>query len=183
MEVLISPIKEKEILDSCLDAGGLVALYQAIFQEPPYFESFTDEEVRGYFYEYLELGHLFVARTEGSLVGFSAMQPLASVPEVRSLLDGRAGLNVDKSHYFADLGVKDEFRKFGYGRKLTEICLANVAKGESMFIRTSINNIPSLALYGSLGFSRMTDVNQEVEQRRVDGTLQKDTRVLLVLHK
>lgn len=182
-EVLISQIRHGEVLDSCLDTGGLVALYQAVFREAPYFESFTSEEVKGFFYEYLELGRLFIAKARDSVVGFSAMQPLVSVPEVRTLLDRHVGPNVANSHYFADLGVRYDFRGLGYGRKLTEICLGEIASGETMFVRTSINNVPSLSLYRSLGFTRLADIHQEVEQTRVDGTVQKDTRVLLVFQK
>lgn len=178
-EALISQVKHQAELKRFLGRGGLVPLYKNIFSEPPYSEKFNDEEVKGYFTQYFERGCVFVAKIKAELVGFSVMLPLREVPDVRVLIEGRSEFNIDTSQYLAELGVGNEYRGLGYGRRLAQACLANTDQGQSVFLLTTETNNPALSLYGSLGFSIVKGVQHEVERERIDGSIQKDTRVLL----
>lgn len=175
MEYVIEQITNTETLQKALTVDGLSKLYQEIFSQAPYFEKFNDEEVGKFFREYVRDGLLFLARYGKQVVGFGAALPLSSVPQISKL----TGLDPNYTWYMADLGVREEYRRFGIARKLVENRINNIPKNNSIIMRTSVNNIPSQSLYLSLGFKKIEGIMQEVIQQRIDGSIQKDQRIFL----
>lgn len=166
-------------LESALDKGGLTSLYKDIFAESPYFESFTDEEVKNIFGEYVRDGMLFLAKSDnGEIIGFGAAVPMISVPAVAR----DAGIqpkDADRTWYMADLGVKNEMRYRGIGKNLVLSRLERL-RGLTVVMRTSIYNIASQSLYRSLGFQVIPDVSQTVEGPRTNANVPtKDERLFM----
>ncbi len=167
-------------LESALREGGLTNLYKDMFREAPYFESFTDEAVEGYFEEYRRDGILIVAKCQGAVVGFSAAVPLETVPNIAAIL-GVPSQARQRRWYIADLGVQENVRKKGIGTKLTIDTMRRVqAMGAvTVDLRTSVNNIRALSVYRQLGFIPMTGVTEEVTGLRTSGAVESDTRMFL----
>lgn len=160
-------------------SDGLIKLYQDIFSQAPYFESFTDEKVVEIFSEYLRSGILFVARDGSSVLGFGAAVPISTVSDIESLLSDN-GIDPLTSWYMADLGVKEETRRNGLGRKLVQKRIDSMPPNTTTVVmRTSVDNFRSQALYKSLGFTEMKDVHQDVGQERVGGQTAYDRRLFL----
>jgi ribosomal protein S18 acetylase RimI-like enzyme len=167
----------EKMMDALFD-GNLSFLYQNIFSKPPYFEKFSDEEVVEIFTEYVSDGLLFLTKNKSEVVGFGAALPITSVPELSVILES-AGTDTTNGWYMADLGVKEEYRRKGIARKLVKSRLNAMPKISKVFIRTSVNNIASRALYRSFGFELVPNAFQEVTQQRIDESIQTDKRLFL----
>ncbi|KKQ34277.1 MAG: hypothetical protein US51_C0045G0005, partial [Microgenomates group bacterium GW2011_GWA2_37_6] len=121
-------------------SDGLIKLYQDIFSQAPYFESFTNEQVIKIFSEYVKSGILFIARDGSSVIGFGAAVPISTVNDIESLLSDN---NIDPatSWYMADLGVKEELRRNGLGKKLVQKRISFVPPDTTTIVmRTSVDN-------------------------------------------
>jgi diaminopimelate epimerase/ribosomal protein S18 acetylase RimI-like enzyme len=165
-------------VDTLLTTGGLSSLYRNIFSKAPYFESFTDNEIRGYFLEYATQGLFYVARVENRAIGFGAALPLWRQPEVSEILKER-GVNLASGWYMADLGVDNDYRRNGIARTLVMLRMSKMNKGSTVVMRTSVNNKESQALYGDLGFTPIEGAYQNVRQMRTDGSTVEDMRLFL----
>lgn len=178
----IRQITDLDSLLSLLSSGGLSSLYQDIFGKAPYFEKFTDEDVRAIFEEYIQKGLLFIACEEDSAKGFGAALPMNMVPEIEDILN-EANVDTLGSWYMADLGVNEELRHQGVGKRLVQSRINAIPDGALIVMRTSIDNVASQTLYRSLGFTQAEGAYQEVEQARVDGTKTTDKRLFLMRQK
>jgi len=178
--VELEQVTNPKDLKSALGKGGLTSLYKDIFREAPYFESFTDEEVNGFFEEYRRDGILLLAGTRDGVIGFGATVPLETVPDIAQII-GIGSEERENRCYIADLGIKKEFRRRGIGKKLTMDTMTRIqALGvKEVVLRTSINNIVALSLYRQLGFSPIPGVIQEVTGDRISGAPETDTRIFL----
>jgi diaminopimelate epimerase/ribosomal protein S18 acetylase RimI-like enzyme len=176
--IVTEQINTVEKLRETLSNGNLSFLYQDIFSKPPYFEKFGDKEIEEIFAEYVTDGLLFLTKNKSEVIGFGAALPIESVPELSKILQD-AGRDTTDGWYMADLGVKEEYRRKGIARKLVKSRLDVIPKGSKIFIRTSINNIASQALYRSLGFKLVPNASQEVTDQRIDGSVQTDKRIFL----
>lgn len=165
-------------VDTLLTTGRLSSLYRNIFSKAPYFESFTDSEIRGYFLEYATQGLFYVARVENRVIGFGAALPLWRQPEVSEILKER-GVNPASGWYMADLGVDNDYRRNGIARTLVMLRMSKMNKGSTVIMRTSVNNKESQALYRELGFTPVEGAYQNVRQMRTDGSTVEDTRLFL----
>ena len=176
-DFVIEQIKNKERLEEAF-SRNLVNLYRQIFSQPPYEEEFSENEVKSFFYDYLNQGILFLARDLNSVIGFGAALPLENDSEIAEIA---RVYNIDpvNTWYMADLGVNEEYRKLGMGTKLVEARLKNFSKGSTVLMRTSENNKDSQNIYRELGFSIVPDMIQKVERQRTDGTIKKDRRIFM----
>lgn len=175
--VVVEKIDSPEKLDEALSSGNLAALYEEIFSQAPYFESFTDSDVAGFFTDYLTNGLLFLARDGRNVIGFGAAIPLANDQGVAATFE-RNGLDTTNVWYMADLGVNEAYRRRGIGRQLVQSRL-DALNGNLVVMRTSENNFISQSLYKSLGFQEMPGVEQYVEVPRVNEQPTKDRRIFL----
>jgi len=178
--VVIERVLNQAQLDRTM-REGLRELYKEIFSQPPYCEKFTDEDVELIFSEYLERGILFVGRNKESVVGFGAALPLNQVPAIEDMA-AEFNLNAKNAWYMADLGVAENYRRFGLGKKLVTARLEAIQTkgGKMVLMRTSANNIASQSLYQGLGFLRVDGMIQEVSQRRVTGETETDKRIFMI---
>lgn len=175
----ITQIKTAEHLERSFN-NGLIPLYQETFAAAPYFEKFSDEEVRSFFKQYQQEGLLYLAWSSNRVIGFGAMLPVANAlpDEIITQLEN-AGLNRNYSWYCADLGVDKSFRNKGIGTKLVQTRL-DAIKGKTAVMRTSVDNNISQSIYRSLGFQQIPELIQTVEGRRQDGSIKPDTRIFFM---
>lgn len=178
LSYVVEAITSKQQLEDAF-SKGLIPLYQETFAAYPYFESFSDEEVKSFFQEYLEKGLLYLAKNQDGVIGFGAALPLSEVPAVGEIFKDQ-DLDLTNAWYMADLGVKADLWKNGIGKSLVQARLNAIPKGGTIIMRTSEKNIPSQSLYTGLEFEQVEDLYEEVEQKRVDGSVQKDKRIFLV---
>jgi len=166
-------------LKKFLEEGNLVELYKRLFSKEPYFEQFSDEEVVGYFNDYVRNGLLFLAQDGKKTVGFGAAVPLSKEIALADL-GKQFGIDPESTWYMADLGVDDEkFQRVGMAKQLVEARLNAMPKGTTALMRTSVDNIASLSLYHGLGFTEISGMIQEVEKERTDNEVKKDKRIFL----
>lgn len=170
----VERVLDQPALDTVLTDGGLNALYQNIFSQPPYYEKFTDTEVATLLSQYVSRGLLFVAKGADSIIGFGAALPLSEVPDVAAIVNS-VGIS-ENGWYMADLGVADAARQRGIGTRMVEVRLAALA-GQQIVMRTSENNLISQSLYRKLGFTRIPDIFQEISGIRTDGAVKMDKRI------
>ncbi|KKS41420.1 MAG: hypothetical protein UV61_C0008G0106 [Candidatus Gottesmanbacteria bacterium GW2011_GWB1_43_11] len=177
---VVEQVTHPKDLESALGKGGLTSLYKDIFAEAPYFESFTDAAVNGFFEDYRRDGILLLASNRDGVIGFGAAVPLKSVPDIAEKM-GIPPEYRGNRWYIADLGVKREFRRRDIGKKLTTDTIRGIQAlgGKVVDLRTSVNNVIALSLYRQLGFMPIPGVTQEVTGERISGVPKTDTRMFL----
>ena len=177
---MVEQVTHPKDLESALGKGGLTSLYKDIFAEAPYFESFTDAAVNGFFEDYRRDGILLLASNRDGVIGFGAAVPLKSVPDIAEKM-GIPPEYRGNRWYIADLGVKREFRRRDIGKKLTTDTIRGIQAlgGKVVDLRTSVNNVIALSLYRQLGFMPIPGVTQEVTGERISGVPKTDTRMFL----
>lgn len=163
-------INNNEELLSAFDRG-LISLYQDVFADYPYFESFEEPEVVKTFEDYLAgNGLVFVLPENNRVIGFSVGTYLENCSP---------GL-----FYVAELGIDANYRQKGFGTLLTEALIDQAQttyKGLVAFlIRTTSINEPAINLYTKLGFTQIPSLCQEVVQTRQDGQTLSDMRIFLI---
>lgn len=172
----IQRISDINRLEQELTDNGLAGLYRDAFGKAPYYEQFSDSEIRDIFSAYLERGVLIIARgNDGVVSGFAAGLPLDEEPEVAEKTRPFLGSAINP-WYFADLGVQKNLRRRSMGQTITNRLLTQM-QSDCVVVRTSENNLISQALFRKVGFQPMTGVFQEVEQKRIDGTTRTDRRI------
>jgi GNAT superfamily N-acetyltransferase len=168
-------------VDGELWSAAFAGAYQEIWSEPPYNERFSSEEASAILARALRIADqitLLAVRDSGVVVGFGMAFPVASkadvVREIRGLLP------IDRTFYFAELGVMEQWRKSGLGRQLIELRLGLIDRSryDHVIMRTSALKNATYDLYKGLGFED-TGVYMEVPARRNDGSLRTDRRLFM----
>ena len=175
-------------------AQGLTALYQNIFSEPPYFEVFSDEEVRETLTEYLGEGILLLKYLEREVVGFGAVLPFVKsslcdmevvdedgTPMIlsRVFLEEKYGFNAECTWYVSDIGVKQCLRGQGFGTEILSMLITSLPPKTAILLRTSKVNKATQNFYRSRFSFDLMNITTDVAQLRQDGTIQADKRVIM----
>ncbi|MGZ9097072.1 MAG: hypothetical protein ACXW30_02100 [Micavibrio sp.] len=169
---------------ACLNkaAGdGLLSLYQQIFAEPPYHESFTENEVFKSFTDTLKAGGLIFTvslKDEFNKVsGFVSSLPLAAKKSVADHVGDI--LEVGKTAYFAEDGIAKELRRNGISGVMKRLLLESnrLAGYEQVLLRTSIESYPQISAVTKAGGRVIANVFQQVASPKQGGTVALDTRV------
>lgn len=175
---IIESLNSKTFTDS-LTRNNIIQLYKDIFKEEPYFESFTDGEVAGYFEEYIEKGIVLIARNKQGIVGFSAVLPLNTQQEISDLAN-QFGINSGNCQYVAELGVKKDSRRKQIGQGLIEELLLLLPNNVEALLRTAKANKSAISLYKKLGFSQVQGMEEVVKQNRIEGEKLEDQRIFMI---
>ena len=174
-QVTIQQLDSQEKVNLAFEKG-LVNLYQDIFSEEPYFEDFSDQEIKIIFTDYLNQGGLVFTATENDqIVGFSAAIPIKKSSIVN--VDGIKSLP-NNTWYMADLGVAKPIRRQGLAEDLVRSRLRAIPENSYVVMRTAKNNIASQSLYEKLGF-QLLDFTQNVAQERIGDQAEEDQRIFM----
>jgi histidine racemase len=173
--------RNQQDIDALLDKG-LIELYQRAFSKPPYEESFTRDEVRDTFREYVdEGGDVFVACDEitGVPVAFYATTPL-SLAFLKAT--GLEKHSLGNSSYHADEGVEESYRKKGISSTLMSLALENdrIRRRSHALLRTSIQNYTQIHSFAGKNLRHISDVFQDAVSTRTDGSVKTDRRAFYV---
>lgn len=159
-----------------------IALYR-VFEEPPYEEFYTEEELVNEYEKLSELGYVFGYYLDQKCVGLitfycSANENGVVNPEHPVHYD-----NPEKVVYLSDMTVLKECRCKGIGRELMEFALdtCKSAGFEKVYMRTlQKEQSMSYRLAVRLGFSVLENVEQSVVQERINSERDKqDMRIFL----
>ncbi|MEA3355563.1 MAG: GNAT family N-acetyltransferase [Patescibacteria group bacterium] len=174
-QVTIQQLDNQEKLNLAFEKG-FVSLYQDVFSEEPYFEYFSDQEVKSIFTDYLNQGGLIFTATENDqIVGFGAAIPIKKSSLVN--VDGIKSLP-DNTWYMAELGVKKSIRRQGLAKDLIQSRFKAMPKNSYVVMRTTKDNPASRSLYKKLGF-QLLNLTQDVAQKRTGDQAEKDQRIFM----
>lgn len=158
--------------------NGLGALYQRVFAEPPYNESFQEKEAEDIFHAYLQQGgKIFVTINDlGRPVAFVASVPLQADFSVAAAAGGF--VNPEQTAYFAEDGVENNLRQMGLSAQLKQMLIAacKADRLETLILRTSIYNYKQISAVNKAGGSVISGLFQQVTSTRSDGTMGQDAR-------
>ena len=159
-----------------------IDLYR-VFEEPPYEEFFSEEELKEEYNRLSTLGHVVGYYVDGKCVGMTAFYKAANE-------EGRA----DPEHpiyyehygnvaYFSDVTVLKEYRCKGIGSILMEYAI-DTCRNEGcniMYMRTlQAGQSMSYGIAIKHGFKVLENVTQNVVQARVnDERVKEDKRIFL----
>lgn len=157
---------------------GLIDLYKSVFSEPPYEESFDDEQVTHIFETLFLQGMVLLAREHtDAVIGFCASLPLVLEREI-ALLAADFDIQVEKAWYFAELGVALTHRRKGIAQQLVLSLIENTPS-PTLVMRTASENIASQQVNAGVGFQVIPGMEQTVVQERTNGTVAEDIRIFL----
>jgi histidine racemase len=155
-------ISDLDSLDTAT-LGSAVMTYQQAFEQPPYCESFTDDEATGALRSILEKeGDVVLGKIGG---------------EVVSLAGGYT--RPDGVYFIEELAVRPSLQSAGLGRKTLRVLLGTeqAVAAERLEIRTNVEN-KAVSLYESESFEQEAGT-VVVAQNRQDGRIGSDERVYL----
>lgn len=146
-----------------------------VFEEFPFFESWKPGAIREEFDMFMKEGEIFGYYLEQKCVGIVTLIPHK---------DGKypvAFKDSEKVMYLSDIAVLPEYRRKGIAGHLFHhvIVHSKVLGYDKIYLRTNKVNSMSYGIAVKCGFTVMEGIEQEVEMARVDGTIQKDTRIFL----
>lgn len=166
---------------SCILTKGLREAYEDAFNRFPYNETFQPGEIDTMFYEYFHNGYIFVVSREEQIIAFSSAVPIVCVPDIASILIGQKGVS-ESSWYLPDVGVRHAYEGKGIVKTLMKKTL-EILPQTSVTLRTSEDNIRAQGLYSSLGFITMPELRQEIPRPRMNGRVESDRRLFMLLRR
>lgn len=169
---------------SLADFNGFKTVYREAFGGEPYFEQYTDDEIREIWDEHMALGRIILAKdpeAHGKVIGFGCSLPLHHAPQnVQDFLVGcmeeglvPADFTLNNVWYMSELGVLEAYRGHGIayklvGARLTDVDHASLAVqihgGKYYYVMRTAADKPSNSrhLYEQLGavpIDRVHDVS------------------------
>ena len=169
---------------------GFIRTYQEAFGGPPYFETYSDEEVtEEVWLPHVKHGIVVLAFDNDHVVGFGCAMPASKSPaEVVEFLIRHQGAasslpdDIDHMWYMSELGVATSHRRRGIGYSLVKHRLAMIdQRGDTHYVfRTAADGSNSIHLYRKIGAVELADL-QDVsvsDQVKLNGS-QSTERVYL----
>lgn len=169
--------------------AGFVRAYQEAFGGPPYFETYSSEEVmEDVWLPHAKDGITVLALEDDHVVGFGCAMPVLNSPtEVKDFLmrhqeTDSLPINLSHAWYMSELGVVASRRQRGIGYALVKHRLSAIGyRGGSHYVfRTAADGSNSIHLYRKIGAIEIADL-QDVsisDQVQVNGS-QSTTRIYL----
>ncbi len=165
---------------SSSDYSGFMEVYREAFGGEPYFETYTDDEIRAIWDEHVSNGRIILAWDEedlGRVVGFGCSLPLHHAHhDVQEFLAGciddgllPEDFSFDNSWYMSELGVLEAYRNRGIAYELVRNRLLDVSHIRAKYyIMRTAHDKPSNSrhLYEQLGgqpVSRLHDVSDTAQ--------------------
>ena len=140
-----------------------IKIYKDIFSKAPYFEIFTDEEVKEvYRLSLLDSTISLLAIKDNQIIGFALGIQLSIHNDEKFKNLVSEYFNLDKVLYNAELGVLPEYRGLGIGSELVDkrVLFAKEMGYETICMRTKKEGSMSISLYQKLGFKILEGVEE-----------------------
>ena len=146
-----------------------------VFEDYPFFESWSATELEEEFN---------MQRLNGEIFGYYIGRKCVGMISILPYRKGKHPVNFKNSKkviYLSDIAVIHEYRGRGIASELLEYVLyhTKVLGYKTIYLRTNkdISMVYQIAV--KHGFTLMKGVEQDVERIRIDGIVQKDTRIFL----
>lgn len=147
-----------------------------VFESFPFFESWSADEVKAEYNSFQNGGYIFgYYANNGECAGILTMKPYEPGKHPVSYPDNA------KVMYLSDVATLFEYRKQGIGTHLFEHALRHmeVLGYDYIYLRTNEKNSMSYGIAKKCGFDQLFDIIEEVERKRIDGTVEKDSRIFM----
>lgn len=147
-----------------------------VFESFPFFEKWSQEDLINEYESFKNGGIIFGYYTEdGTCAAILTMKPYE--PGKHPVEYG----GEDKVMYLSDVATLFEYRKQGIGTHLFKHAIRHckVLGYDYIYLRTNEKNSMSYGIAKKCGFKRIYSVIQEVEKKRMDGTVAKDARIFM----
>ena len=146
-----------------------------VFEDYPFFESWSATDLEEEFNMQSTNGEIFGYYVDRKCVGLISILPYVKGKHPVNFKNGK------KVAYLSDVAVLPEYRGKGIASKLFDYIIAHtkVLGFEKIYLRTNKGISMVFGIAVKHGFTVMKGVEQDVERIRVDGIIQKDTRIFL----
>lgn len=143
-----------------IDRDGFIRAYQEAFGGPPYFETYSTEEVmEEVWLPHVKDGIIVLALDDECVVGFGCAMPVLKLPpKVKEFLmlhqgEGSFPVDLDRAWYMSELGVVTSHRQRGIGYSLVKHRLLTIDhRGDTHYVfRTAAEGSNSIHLYRKIG--------------------------------
>ncbi len=166
---------------------GLIRLYKDVFGGAPYFEKFSEAEVRDCFQEFLKRqGQIFLAvnPADDKPVAFIVSVPLRNEFNMAAFAK-RNGIGVRNAAYLAEDGVDASFRRGGLSARMKALLLetCKMEGFSKVLVRTSAQNYPQISAINKAGGRVVRGVLQNVDRTRLDGTTTNDVNAFYIFDR
>ena len=147
-----------------------------VFESFPFFESWSEEEIKEE-YEFF--------KNDGIIFGyFTDDGECASILTMNPYQPGKHPVKYPtdtKVMYLSDVATRFEYRRRGIGTHLFEHAIRHleVLGYDYIYLRTNEKNSMSYDIAKRCGFIQLFDIIEEVERKRTDGTVTKDARIFM----
>lgn len=139
---------------------GFIDVYKEAFGGPPYFETYTDEDVLNKVWSpHLAKGIIVLALESEKVVGLGCAKPVSEAPPEDQIHfrtcreDGSLPGNIDTLWYMSELAVLTSYRRQGIGCQLIAQRLESILAlgGDRYSLRTASQGSNSVRTYISIG--------------------------------
>lgn len=136
----------------------------SVFSEAPYFEKYTDEEIKEIFTEYLENGNVYGAYFEENCVGLVALERGAKE-------EHPVKFENENVMYLADVAVLANCRNKRIGSQLMLYGVMQAKKMgfDKLYMRTLKKGSMSIQIARRIGFTDIQGIIQSVDRERTNG--------------
>jgi len=164
---------------------GFVHAYQEAFSGPPYFETYSFQQVlEEVWYPHIRDGIVVLALDGEQVIGFGCAMPvLKSPPEIKEYLalhQGEGGFptELNRAWYMSELGVVESHRRHGVGYALVKHRLHRIVqRGDTHYVfRTAAEGSNSIHLYRKLGAIELADLQDVAASDQVQVNGSKSTQ-------
>ena len=163
--------------------NDLAELYKNIFSEPPYNENFDKETLFNDFKKQAEINTIILLEIEDRVKGFILLEHGEGSHVLTKSITKRLkyiNFDISRSIYIADIGVSKDIRGKGLGKLLMNYVIDNYGPYQPLYLRTGkYKNDKTIGFYKKLGFTS-TDIEEAVENLRIDGNIYSDTRFYMI---
>jgi hypothetical protein len=165
---------------------GLLSLYCDVFAEAPYFETFSPDEVFGFFMNAVQQGGLVLTardpQNDRRIGAFVSSIPLRAKESIATHVSPI--LDTARTAYFAEDGVAAPLRRRGISGVMKKLLIeCNALSGfDNVLLRTSIDSYPQISAVTKAGGRVMSGVFQDVASPRQGGEIALDRRVFFLFN-
>lgn len=192
MRIRFGPVHRMH--QSTLDVNGFIKVYREAFGGEPYFEEYTDDEIRAIWDEHLADGRIILAKDEedaGRVVGLGCSLPLHHAHEdvqeflASCMAEGLlpADFTFQNAWYMSELGVLAAYRNQNIAYELVRHRLLDVSHmGAKYYIMRTAADKPSNSrhLYERLGGKPIDKLHDVSDTAQVtENVSQSEMRVYL----